>query len=199
MSGVQDFSSVHSSPRASKCNGNINLPKPAKALTKKRRANRYKNSPPFVLSLRRARNRASQKACRARKEQRIKDLEQHNDLLKKAYQALYSQYIDLETQQLFNQTANNIYSAAPANVDPSAITIIPTSLEAELQWDQAMWEADEFLAGLVVAQATTPGASNDDADLTLTTTSTYADPTAVGDLTMEPALHVNITELQEHS
>ncbi|TGJ80351.1 hypothetical protein E0Z10_g8413 [Xylaria hypoxylon] len=42
---------------------------------KRRRENRYKNAPAAVVSRRRAQNRASQRAYRERKDQRIKDLE----------------------------------------------------------------------------------------------------------------------------
>ncbi|KAI1182272.1 hypothetical protein F5B17DRAFT_421110 [Nemania serpens] len=45
------------------------------AKPKRKRENRYKNAPPSVISRRRAQNRASQRAYRERKDQRIKDLE----------------------------------------------------------------------------------------------------------------------------
>ncbi|CAK7197615.1 hypothetical protein SEUCBS139899_000263 [Sporothrix eucalyptigena] len=48
---------------------------PTKAPAKRKRENRYKNAPPAVLSRRRAQNRASQRAYRERKDQRIRDLE----------------------------------------------------------------------------------------------------------------------------
>lgn len=48
---------------------------PVKAPAKRKRENRYKNAPPAVLSRRRAQNRASQRAYRERKDQRIRDLE----------------------------------------------------------------------------------------------------------------------------
>lgn len=51
-----------------------------KAPAKRKRENRYKNAPPAVLSRRRAQNRASQRAYRERKDQRIRDLE--NELAK---------------------------------------------------------------------------------------------------------------------
>ncbi|TWU79121.1 hypothetical protein ED733_008780 [Metarhizium rileyi] len=62
-----------------------------------RRENRYRNVPPSVLS-RRAQNRASQRAYRERKEQRIRDLEQ---LLQEAYQreeTLTQAYVSLRTE-----------------------------------------------------------------------------------------------------
>ncbi|CAK7226648.1 hypothetical protein SBRCBS47491_006303 [Sporothrix bragantina] len=49
---------------------------PVKAPAKRKRENRYKNAPPAVLSRRRAQNRASQRAYRERKDQRIRDLEE---------------------------------------------------------------------------------------------------------------------------
>ncbi|KAI1165613.1 hypothetical protein F5B18DRAFT_159586 [Nemania serpens] len=45
------------------------------AKPKRKRENRYKNAPPSVITRRRAQNRASQRAYRERKDQRIKDLE----------------------------------------------------------------------------------------------------------------------------
>ncbi|KAJ2894517.1 hypothetical protein MKZ38_007467 [Zalerion maritima] len=73
---------------------------PAKKSTPKRkRENRYKNAPPAVLSRRRAQNRASQRAYRERKDQRIKDLEvmldeqkQKFDQLSQAFEALQQQH-----------------------------------------------------------------------------------------------------------
>ena len=47
----------------------------AKAPVKRKRENRYKNASAGVLQRRRAQNRASQRAYRERKDQRIKDLE----------------------------------------------------------------------------------------------------------------------------
>ncbi|KAK4225904.1 AP-1-like transcription factor YAP1 [Podospora fimiseda] len=78
-----------------------------KPATKRKRENRYKNAPPSVLSRRRAQNRASQRAYRERKDQRIKDLEQmlndanqRNDVLNQAYRVLQSEYVALKTAQL---------------------------------------------------------------------------------------------------
>jgi AP-1-like factor len=53
-----------------------NLNRASSAPPKRKRENRYKDAPPSVLSRRRAQNRASQRAYRERKEQRIRDLEQ---------------------------------------------------------------------------------------------------------------------------
>ncbi|KAI1425072.1 hypothetical protein F5Y12DRAFT_749586 [Xylaria sp. FL1777] len=60
---------------------------------KRKRENRYKNAPPSVISRRRAQNRASQRAYRERKDQRIKDLEENiaelrkrNEVLRVAYE-----------------------------------------------------------------------------------------------------------------
>ncbi|KAI0005646.1 hypothetical protein F4779DRAFT_621014 [Xylariaceae sp. FL0662B] len=78
----------------------------AKPAAKRKRENRYKNAPPSVLSRRRAQNRASQRAYRERKDQRIKDLEfmlseaqQKNDVLSQAYSNLQAEYIKLKSEQ----------------------------------------------------------------------------------------------------
>ncbi|KAI0811511.1 hypothetical protein GGR55DRAFT_643412 [Xylaria sp. FL0064] len=55
---------------------------------KRKRENRYKNAPPAVLSRRRAQNRASQRAYRERKDQRIKALEETNTQLEKTIEQL---------------------------------------------------------------------------------------------------------------
>ncbi|KAK4195090.1 hypothetical protein QBC40DRAFT_24960 [Triangularia verruculosa] len=81
-----------------------------KPTAKRKRENRYKNAPPSVLSRRRAQNRASQRAYRERKDQRIKDLEQmlhdakqRNDVLNQAYTALHAEYISLRRSRLDDQ------------------------------------------------------------------------------------------------
>ncbi|ETS81308.1 hypothetical protein PFICI_06310 [Pestalotiopsis fici W106-1] len=73
---------------------------------KRKRENRYKNAPPSVLSRRRAQNRASQRAYRERKDQRIKDLEdllneaqQRNDVLSQAYAGLQADFMKLKSEQ----------------------------------------------------------------------------------------------------
>ncbi|KAL2173217.1 uncharacterized protein P884DRAFT_281199 [Thermothelomyces heterothallicus CBS 202.75] len=82
-------------------------PEPQKPAAKRKRENRYKNAPPAVLSRRRAQNRASQRAYRERKDQRIRDLEQmlneakqRNDVLSRAYAALHAEYTALKSSQL---------------------------------------------------------------------------------------------------
>jgi len=74
----------------------------AGATTKRNRVNRYTDAHPNVLSRRRAQNRASQRAYRERKDQKIKDLEQtlndltqQNDVLGQAYASLQAMYIEL--------------------------------------------------------------------------------------------------------
>jgi AP-1-like transcription factor len=64
----------------------------------------------FVEQRRRAQNRASQRAYRERKDQRIKDLEQmlneaksRNDVLSQAYAALHAEYVALKAAQLKDQ------------------------------------------------------------------------------------------------
>ncbi|KAK9445747.1 Basic-leucine zipper (bZIP) transcription factor [Metarhizium brunneum] len=64
----------------------------------RRRENRYRNAPPSVQSRRRAQNRASQRAYRERKEQRIRDLEH---LLQEAHrreETLTQAYLPLRTE-----------------------------------------------------------------------------------------------------
>ncbi|KAI1348891.1 hypothetical protein F5Y01DRAFT_317242 [Xylaria sp. FL0043] len=58
---------------------------------KRKRENRYKNAPPAVISRRRAQNRASQRAYRERKDQRIKALEETNTQLEKKIEQLTTQ------------------------------------------------------------------------------------------------------------
>jgi len=78
-----------------------------KPAAKRKRENRYKNAPPAVLSRRRAQNRASQRAYRERKDQRIKDLEQmlndakqRNDVLSQAYATLHAEYVALKSSHI---------------------------------------------------------------------------------------------------
>jgi AP-1-like factor len=92
-----------------------------KPAAKRKRENRYKNAPPSVLSRRRAQNRASQRAYRERKDQRIKDLEQmlsdakqRNDVLGQAYAALQAEYIALKTSQYKDASYHADLSYNPA-------------------------------------------------------------------------------------
>ncbi|CAN8105737.1 unnamed protein product [Discula destructiva] len=80
------------------------------AAAKRKRENRYKNAPPSVLSRRRAQNRASQRAYRERKDQRIKDLEQmlhdartRNNILSQAYAELQAEYVKLKSSSPLTQ------------------------------------------------------------------------------------------------
>ncbi|KAI1380870.1 hypothetical protein F4677DRAFT_441200 [Hypoxylon crocopeplum] len=93
-----------------------------KPAAKRKRENRYKNAPPSVLSRRRAQNRASQRAYRERKDQRIKDLEillseaqKKNDVLNQAYSNLQAEYIRLKSEQ---ETADH-YQQASLVYDPT--------------------------------------------------------------------------------
>jgi AP-1-like transcription factor len=132
MSFVPDMGipNIYPSPQSSNGDGESSQAAgAAKAPAKRKRENRYKNAPPSVLSVsvalvaprtlsstaatpelthpfarqrRRAQNRASQRAYRERKDQRIKDLEamlneakQKNDVLSQAYAALHAEYIKL--------------------------------------------------------------------------------------------------------
>ncbi|POS80548.1 hypothetical protein DHEL01_v201049 [Diaporthe helianthi] len=97
--------------------GQTSTAKPAAA--KRKRENRYKNAPPSVLSRRRAQNRASQRAYRERKDQRIKDLEQmlndakaRNDVLSQAYADLQAEYLKLKASTVSEQQIPTSYHAA---------------------------------------------------------------------------------------
>ncbi|GKT50361.1 AP-1-like transcription factor napA [Colletotrichum spaethianum] len=99
---------------------------PAKAPAKRKRENRYKNAPPSVLSRRRAQNRASQRAYRERKDQRIKDLEvmlseqkQKNDSLSQAYSSLHAEYLKLRGEQARSQQLPRQHTAPPMTYDAS--------------------------------------------------------------------------------
>ncbi|KAM0333105.1 hypothetical protein ACHAQA_001764 [Verticillium albo-atrum] len=70
----------------------------AKPASKRKRENRYKNAAPSVLSRRRAQNRASQRAYRERKDQRIKDLEQMLAEQKEKSESLGQAYADLHAE-----------------------------------------------------------------------------------------------------
>lgn len=74
-------------------------PQHTTAKPKRRRENRYKNAPPAVISRRRAQNRASQRAYRERKDQRIRDLEElleeahrKEETLSQAFHTLQAEY-----------------------------------------------------------------------------------------------------------
>ncbi|KAI9172502.1 AP-1-like transcription factor napA [Paramyrothecium foliicola] len=82
------------------------LNRASSAPPKRKRENRYKDAPPSVLSRRRAQNRASQRAYRERKEQRIRDLEQlleeahrKQESLSQAFMALQADYDSLRAGQ----------------------------------------------------------------------------------------------------
>lgn len=78
---------------------------------------------------RRAQNRASQRAYRERKDQRIKDLEhllevaqQRTDVLSQAYAALHSEYVTLKASQMGDQSGSYprhielAYCGSPASI-----------------------------------------------------------------------------------
>ncbi|KAI1389786.1 uncharacterized protein F4822DRAFT_428128 [Hypoxylon trugodes] len=114
------FQGIYASPEHTDESGETKQTEPQQPATKpaakRKRENRYKNAPPSVLSRRRAQNRASQRAYRERKDQRIKDLEillgeaqKKNDVLSQAYSNLQAEYIRLkreqETAQRFQQAS----------------------------------------------------------------------------------------------
>ncbi|TDZ27384.1 AP-1-like transcription factor napA [Colletotrichum spinosum] len=107
----------------------------AKQPAKRKRENRYKNAPPSVLSRRRAQNRASQRAYRERKDQRIKDLEvmlseqkQKNDTLSQAYSALHAEYLKLRGAQTRVQHQHQQHQHMPRH--PAAPMAFDQSLNA---------------------------------------------------------------------
>jgi len=106
MPDLSNISSVYPSPERDDEEEESQAGKTSKPAAKRKRENRYKNAPPAVLSRRRAQNRASQRAYRERKDQRIKDLEtmlndakQRNDVLSQAYATLHAEYVQLRTSQ----------------------------------------------------------------------------------------------------
>ncbi|KAK3684877.1 hypothetical protein B0T22DRAFT_201485 [Podospora appendiculata] len=109
LADINGFSGVYPSPESEdESSQPSSQQKPA---TKRKRENRYKNAPPSVLSRRRAQNRASQRAYRERKDQRIKDLEQmlndakqRNDVLGQAYASLHAEYITLKSAHFKEQS-----------------------------------------------------------------------------------------------
>ncbi|KAK3325450.1 hypothetical protein B0H66DRAFT_124395 [Apodospora peruviana] len=122
LADLNSFSSVYPSPDSEEESSQpATQQKPA---AKRKRENRYKNAPPSVLSRRRAQNRASQRAYRERKDQRIKDLEQmlndakqRNDVLGQAYAALHSEYISLKSSHYKDQAYHS--SDAHLSYNPS--------------------------------------------------------------------------------
>ncbi|KAK1780765.1 hypothetical protein QBC45DRAFT_94593 [Copromyces sp. CBS 386.78] len=110
---------------------------------KRKRENRYKNAPPSVLSRRRAQNRASQRAYRERKDQRIKDLEQmlneakqHNNALRQAYAALQAEYEALKASQFkdvgYTTASNLTYQHAPLPTTSAAMGSTAFDLDFKL-------------------------------------------------------------------
>ncbi|KAI8255059.1 AP-1-like transcription factor napA [Colletotrichum sp. SAR11_239] len=117
----------------------------AKPPAKRKRENRYKNAPPSVLS-----NRASQRAYRERKDQRIKDLEvmlseqkQKNDSLSQAYSALHAEYLKLRGVQAraHQMPRHHPTTAAPPPMmfDPSAHMGMPTAHPGAMDYADNMY------------------------------------------------------------
>ncbi|KAF9882055.1 bZIP transcription factor [Colletotrichum karsti] len=128
----------------------------AKPPAKRKRENRYKNAPPSVLSRRRAQNRASQRAYRERKDQRIKDLEvmlseqkNKNDSLSQAYSALHAEYLKLRGSQARAQHQQQMprHHHHPATAppppplafDPSAHMGMPTAHPGAMDYADNMY------------------------------------------------------------
>ncbi|KAF6826747.1 bZIP transcription factor [Colletotrichum plurivorum] len=130
MSSSRDTASPQPSSDPSQADAGATAAKPP---AKRKRENRYKNAPPSVLSRRRAQNRASQRAYRERKDQRIKDLEvmlseqkQKNDSLSQAYSALHAEYLKLRGTRTQQQHMPRHHPAGPPPMvfDPSAAAAV---------------------------------------------------------------------------
>ncbi|KAB5577603.1 hypothetical protein GE09DRAFT_525180 [Coniochaeta sp. 2T2.1] len=129
MPDLSNISSVYPSPERDEEEEESQAGKTSKPAAKRKRENRYKNAPPAVLSRRRAQNRASQRAYRERKDQRIKDLEtmltdakQRNDVLSQAYASLHAEYVQLRTSQRKEdqlQPPRSTYGGADLVFDPA--------------------------------------------------------------------------------
>ncbi|KAM7217924.1 hypothetical protein V8F06_006736 [Rhypophila decipiens] len=128
LADLNGFSSVYPNPESDEESSQpASQTKPA---AKRKRENRYKNAPPSVLSRRRAQNRASQRAYRERKDQRIKDLETmlneaktRNEVLGHAYKTLQEEYILLKTQQ-YKPSHHDLYAHPDAHLGG----YVPTSM-----------------------------------------------------------------------
>ncbi|KAH8893126.1 hypothetical protein GQ53DRAFT_860131 [Thozetella sp. PMI_491] len=124
MPDLNNLSNIYPSPKLEdEDNAQEQPAQQQKPAAKRKRENRYKNAPPSVLSRRRAQNRASQRAYRERKDQRIKDLEQmlndakqRNDVLSQAYASLHAEYVSLKTSQLKDYQPEIAYAQPPMNM-----------------------------------------------------------------------------------
>ncbi|CAK7272293.1 hypothetical protein SEPCBS119000_005047 [Sporothrix epigloea] len=87
---------------------------PAKAPAKRKRENRYKNAPPAVLSRRRAQNRASQRAYRERKDQRIRDLEEQLHHLRAEHESCKSHMNSMHNHMIALRMQYSHTAAAPS-------------------------------------------------------------------------------------
>ncbi|CAK7270496.1 hypothetical protein SEPCBS57363_004130 [Sporothrix epigloea] len=132
----------NSSTDASAPQNAVDVTAAAKAPAKRKRENRYKNAPPAVLSRRRAQNRASQRAYRERKDQRIRDLEEQLNHLRAEHESckshmnsMHNHMIALRMQYSHTATApppcNTVYGGPPmtgppmAMATPTIVTMVP--------------------------------------------------------------------------
>ncbi|PSR85908.1 hypothetical protein BD289DRAFT_248474 [Coniella lustricola] len=117
----------------------------SKSAPKRKRENRYKNAPPAVLSRRRAQNRASQRAYRERKDQRIKDLEQmlndaraRNDVLSQAYLSLQAEYVKAKSASsppapdMHHDQPRLAHSYTPSPHQPFSNVLCSSSMPADM-------------------------------------------------------------------
>lgn len=96
----------------------------AKAPAKRKRENRYKNASPSVLSRRRAQNRASQRAYRERKDQRITDLQLLLDQAQ-ANEARLSQALAAAYQELNKYKSNHFAAITMATAVSAPAVALP--------------------------------------------------------------------------
>ncbi|KAK4191536.1 hypothetical protein QBC35DRAFT_290323 [Podospora australis] len=143
---LSNFPSVYPSPEHHEEDSTQPEEQDQKPAAKRKRENRYKNAPPSVLSRRRAQNRASQRAYRERKDQRIKDLEkmlseaqQQNDALSQQYAVLHSEYVQLKNSQFKDQSYQHHHLQQPDLTTYSnphggihGLSTAPNSLDMEL-------------------------------------------------------------------
>ncbi|KAK2591022.1 hypothetical protein QQS21_011278 [Conoideocrella luteorostrata] len=107
----------------------------------RRRENRYRNAPPGVLSRRRAQNRASQRAYRERKEQRIRDLELLLEEANRREQTLSNAYVSLQTEYERLRIGHEGNSSMPHTLPiPDDMPLLPD------QFDPAMTQNTSDMA-----------------------------------------------------
>jgi hypothetical protein len=105
-------------------------PPATKAPAKRKRENRYKNAPPAVLSRRRAQNRASQRAYRERKDQRIRDLETELSTMRTDNESCKMQMAEMRQIIMSTRVGNSLPGA---NVPPQQRTVSMSAMPSHVQ------------------------------------------------------------------